>query len=60
MRGIKRLVRVLRRWLVGQSAQMRLGRTRKLPELELLTRYAPALNAQGDESAGYQVAWDSE
>ena len=60
MRGIKQLGGVLLRWLIGQSAQMRIGRTRHPRELELLNRYAPGLNAQGDESAAYQAAWDSE
>ncbi len=37
-----------------------LRRERRAHELELLNRHARALNAEGDESAAYQSAWDAE
>ena len=37
-----------------------LRRERRARELELLNRHAQALNAEGDDSASYQVPWDAE
>jgi metal-responsive CopG/Arc/MetJ family transcriptional regulator len=45
---------------VRAYARRELRRERRVRELELLNRHAKALNAEGDESAEYQSAWDGE
>jgi metal-responsive CopG/Arc/MetJ family transcriptional regulator len=45
---------------VRAYAMRELKRERRVRELELLNRHAKALNAEGDESAAYQSAWDAE
>jgi metal-responsive CopG/Arc/MetJ family transcriptional regulator len=45
---------------VRAYAKRELRRERRVRELELLNRHAKALNAEGDESAAYQSAWDAE
>jgi hypothetical protein len=45
---------------VRAYASRQLRRERRVQELELLNRHANALNAEGDDSAMYQSAWDAE
>ena len=45
---------------VRSYTKRELRRERRARELELLNRHAAALNAEGDESATYQAAWDVE
>jgi hypothetical protein len=45
---------------VRAYARRELRRERRARELELLDRHAQVLNAEGDESAAYQSAWDVE
>jgi hypothetical protein len=41
-------------------AKRQLKRYRRIRELELLDRHAKELNAEGDDSVGYQATWDAE
>jgi len=45
---------------VRTYARRELRSQRRARELELLNRHAVALNAEGDDSAEYQAAWDEE
>ncbi len=45
---------------VRSYARRQLKQQRRMRELQLLNRHAQALNAEGDDSAAYQSAWDAE
>lgn len=45
---------------VRRYARHQIRRRLQARELELLNRHAEMLNAEGDDSAGYQSAWDPE